>query len=91
MEEASDGKARRSKHAFQSKQDGSTYGAAARSPNAAGIDGRFKPVAPELPRLAYWLQACHIDSVAMEATACTGFRSTRSWKYAASRLCMLGM
>jgi len=46
----------------------------------------FKSFTEDLEALADWLQACEVDTVAMESTGAgsTGLRSTSCWKRAAS-------
>lgn len=40
----------------------------------------FATFTEDLPRLADWLKACDVDSVAMESTGSIGFRCFRSGK-----------
>src|SRR5260370_10710426 len=47
----------------------------------------FKTFTSDLLRLADWLVVYGVTSVAMEAPACTGSRSTKSWKPATSTSC----
>ncbi len=45
----------------------------------------FEAFTADLYRLADWLTECGVATVAMESTACTGYRCSGCWKNGASR------
>lgn len=47
----------------------------------------FPSFTDDLNALADWLDACGVDTVAMESRVCTGFPCSNCWSHAASPCC----